>query len=296
VFVATRDEAAQRAFVAQRLHSLASREAAFHVHRKSGAPRPSCSLFPAVLILLSAFHGSKRTYGRPVVTVTVDTGGIDAAAAATLESRAKELGAVEHHIVAARGPDFDRRAPLPLIGNARRGHDRPLLRGCRARSSGTDDCRDGKAQVRRPWPTAAQPPATTRCALKSPCATLAPGLEIIAPVRDRAFKRPEQLAFLEERGLPIPPYGAAYSVNRGLWGVTIGGKETLTSNGSIPDDAWVLTRGRVYASKRTRASYDRLHARRAHLARRSSAGSGHAHRNAGDLGVPLRYWTWHSSG
>jgi argininosuccinate synthase len=72
--------------------------------------------------------------------------------------------------------------------------------------------------------------------------TLAPDLEIIAPVRDRAFKRPEQLRYLEDRHLPIPPFGAAYSVNRGLWGVTIGGKETLTSQGSIPDEAWVLSK------------------------------------------------------
>ena len=72
--------------------------------------------------------------------------------------------------------------------------------------------------------------------------TLAPELEILAPVRDRAFKRPEQLKFLEQRKLPVPPYGAAYSVNRGLWGVTIGGKETLTSGESIPDHAWVLSR------------------------------------------------------
>jgi argininosuccinate synthase len=67
-------------------------------------------------------------------------------------------------------------------------------------------------------------------------------LAIIAPVRDRAFKRPEQLKYLEEHDLPVPPFGAAYSVNRGLWGVTIGGKETLTSQGSIPDDAWVLSK------------------------------------------------------
>jgi argininosuccinate synthase len=72
--------------------------------------------------------------------------------------------------------------------------------------------------------------------------TLAPDLAIIAPVRDRAFKRPEQLKYLEEHKLPVPPFGAAYSVNRGLWGVTIGGKETLTSQGSIPDDAWVLSK------------------------------------------------------
>ena len=48
--------------------------------------------------------------------------------------------------------------------------------------------------------------------------TLAPDLEIIAPVRDRAFKRPEQLKYLEDHALPIPPFGAAYSVNRGLVG------------------------------------------------------------------------------
>jgi len=72
--------------------------------------------------------------------------------------------------------------------------------------------------------------------------TLAPELEILAPVRDRAFKRPEQLAYLESRNLPVPPFGAAYSVNRGLWGTTIGGKETLVSDTCIPDTAWVLTR------------------------------------------------------
>lgn len=72
--------------------------------------------------------------------------------------------------------------------------------------------------------------------------TLAPELEVLAPVRDRAFKRQEELDYLQSRGLPVPPFGAAYSVNRGLWGVTIGGKETLTSSGSIPDQAWVLTR------------------------------------------------------
>jgi argininosuccinate synthase len=50
------------------------------------------------------------------------------------------------------------------------------------------------------------------------------------------------LKYLQDRNLTVPPYGAAYSVNRGLWGVTIGGKETLTSEGSIPESAWVLSK------------------------------------------------------
>jgi argininosuccinate synthase len=72
--------------------------------------------------------------------------------------------------------------------------------------------------------------------------TLAPDLKVLAPVRDQAFRREDELAYLRERSLPIPPSGARYSVNRGLWGVTIGGRETLSSGGSLPDEAWILTR------------------------------------------------------
>ena len=61
-------------------------------------------------------------------------------------------------------------------------------------------------------------------------------------MRDQAFKREYELDYLQKRKLPVPPFGAAYSINRGLWGVTIGAKETLTSSGSIPDSAWVITR------------------------------------------------------
>ena len=59
--------------------------------------------------------------------------------------------------------------------------------------------------------------------------TLEPGFEILAPVRDSLVSRAAQVAFLHERGLPVPAHGAAYSVNRGLWGTTIGGSETKTS-------------------------------------------------------------------
>jgi len=71
--------------------------------------------------------------------------------------------------------------------------------------------------------------------------TLSPGLEVLAPVRDNSWVREEQLAYLEKQGLPLPAQGSAYSINRGLWGITIGGRETLTSQNSIPEDAWVLS-------------------------------------------------------
>jgi argininosuccinate synthase len=71
--------------------------------------------------------------------------------------------------------------------------------------------------------------------------TIAPGLEVLAPVRDQGFIRTEQQTYLEQHGFPVPAKGSAYSINRGLWGVTIGGRETLDSKASIPEDAWVLS-------------------------------------------------------
>jgi argininosuccinate synthase len=184
----------------------------------------------------------KDTYQRPVITVTVDTGGIDAAAARSLAERSAQLGAVEHHLIDAREAYFEQVLKFLIMGNVRRGGVYPLCVGAervlQAQTIAQMALSLGSKMVAHGCTAAGNDQVRFEVALR----TLAPELEIIAPVRDRAFKRPEQLKYLEDHGLPIPPFGAAYSVNRGLWGVTIGGKETLTSQGSIPDDAWVLSR------------------------------------------------------
>jgi argininosuccinate synthase len=183
----------------------------------------------------------KDTYGRPVITVTVDTGGIDAAAAKSLKERSLLLGAVEHHQIDARQAYFDQVLKFLIMGNVRRGNLYPLCVGAervlQAQTIAHMALTLGTKMVAHGCTAAGNDQVRFEVALR----TLAPQLEIIAPVRDRAFKRPEQLKYLEEHRLPIPPFGGAYSVNRGLWGVTIGGKETLTSLGSIPEEAWVLS-------------------------------------------------------
>lgn len=183
-----------------------------------------------------------ENYGRPIITVTVDTGGIDEATARTLSERARALGAIEHHQIDARADYFEQVLRFLVMGNVKRGQLYPLCVGAErvmqaqtialmARKLGTNSIAHGCT-------AAGNDQVRFEVALR----TLAPELEVIAPVRDRAFKRQEELEFLQKRNLPVPPFGAAYSINRGLWGVTIGGKETLTSAGSIPDHAWVLTR------------------------------------------------------
>jgi argininosuccinate synthase len=184
----------------------------------------------------------RETHGRPVVTVTVNTGGIDQEAARTLAERAHTLGAEEHHLVDARAGYFEQVLRYLIMGNVRRGNLYPLCVGAerlvQAQAVALWARKIGAEVVAHGSTAAGNDQVRFEVALR----TLAPELEILAPVRDRAFRRPEQLEYLQSRKLPVPPFGAAYSVNRGLWGVTIGGKETLTSTESIPDHAWVLTK------------------------------------------------------
>lgn len=184
----------------------------------------------------------KESYGRPIITVTVGTGGIDAAAAQTLDERARALGAREHHLVDAREVYFEQVLKYLIMANVRRGQLYPLCVGAervvQAQTIAHVAQKLGTHTIAHGCTAAGNDQVRFEVALR----TIAPELDILAPVRDQAFRRPEQLEYLQARKLPIPPFGAAYSVNRGLWGVTIGGKETLTSLDSIPDEAWVLSR------------------------------------------------------
>ncbi len=183
-----------------------------------------------------------QQYQRPIITVTVDTGGIDAHAAHALRARALSLGAIEHHQIDARADYYEQVLRFLIMGNVRRGQLYPLCVGAervmQAQTIALMARRLGTNSIAHGCTAAGNDQVRFEVALR----TLAPELEIIAPVRDHAFKRAEELEYLQSRGLPIPAFGAAYSTNRGLWGVTIGGAETLNSKGSIPESAWVLSK------------------------------------------------------
>ena len=143
--------------------------------------------------------------GRPVITVTVDTGGIDAAAARTLAERSRALGAIAHHQVDARAAYFEQVLRFLIMGNVRRGQLYPLCVGAErvmqaqtiarmARELGTDLVAHGCT-------AAGNDQVRFEVALR----TLAPELEVLAPVRDQAFRRQDELEYLRE----APAAGAA---------------------------------------------------------------------------------------
>ena len=183
----------------------------------------------------------KENYGRDVITACIDTGGIDSEAAIALKERSLALGAIEHVLVDAKQDFFYTVIKHLIAGNVLRGQAYPLCvgaeRGLQAERLAKLATERGATTVAHGCTAAGNDQVRFEVALR----TLNPGLEVIAPVRDNNWVREEQLAYLEKHALPLPSQGSAYSINRGLWGITIGGKETLTSEGSIPESAWVLS-------------------------------------------------------
>ncbi|MDH3749898.1 MAG: argininosuccinate synthase, partial [Gammaproteobacteria bacterium] len=183
----------------------------------------------------------RETYGRDVITATVDTGGIDAEAAVALEQRALALGAIEHVLIDCKQDFFGTVITHLIAGNVLRGQAYPL---CVGAERGLQAARLAQLASDRNATTVAHgctAAGNDQVRFEVALRTLNPGLEILAPVRDNNWVREEQLRYLEDHGLPLPTQGSAYSINRGLWGITIGGRETLTSENSIPEEAWVLS-------------------------------------------------------
>lgn len=183
----------------------------------------------------------KANYGREVITVTVDTGGIDAAAAKRLAERSAALGAVEHVLLDCKKAFFDSVLRYLIAGNVRRGQFYPLCVGAERGLQASELARLALARNATTVAHGCTAAGNDQVRFEVALRTLNPKLEVLAPVRDNHWKREAQLEFLKQHGLPLPDQGSAYSINRGLWGITIGGKETLTSAGSIPESAWVLS-------------------------------------------------------
>lgn len=65
-----------------------------------------------------------------------------------------------------------------------------------------------------------------------------PGVEIITPIRDLKLSREAEIEYLNKHGFEYTAEKARYSINKGIWGTSVGGQETLTSHQTLPEEAW----------------------------------------------------------
>ncbi len=162
--------------------------------------------------------------GFTVHTVFVNTGGATAEDCAAIRRQALAVGAVEHHEIDARAEVFQRFVRILIQGNVLRGEVYPLSvaaeRTQQAISTIAVARQVGAGAVAHGSTGAGNDQIRFDIAFR----VLAPDLQIITPIRDEALSRDQAIAYLTERGLPVPDKASAYSVNNGLWGTTwVGG-------------------------------------------------------------------------
>jgi len=179
-----------------------------------------------------------RQQQREVHTITVNTGGFDASELVRIEKLACDLGSVSHTTVDAREEFFRDYLRFLLAGNVLRGGLYPLSvsaeRVCQARRVVGHGLQLGVGALAHGSTGAGNDQVRFDVVFRA----LAPQLEIVTPIRDLALSRAEERSFLAERGFTFPEKVEQYSINEGMWGTSIGGKETHDSWQHLPDAAY----------------------------------------------------------
>lgn len=179
-----------------------------------------------------------RAQGADVVTVTVDTGGMELACAERIADRSRAAGASEHLCIDARQKVWDNFITTLVRGNVLRGAVYPVSVAAERTQQAVEVARVavelGADAIAHGSTGAGNDQVRFDIAFK----VMAPAIPILAPVREHGVLRETSIAYLKEHGLEVPPGSGRYSVNAGLWGVTIGGGWTHDPWQGPPDDAW----------------------------------------------------------
>lgn len=179
-----------------------------------------------------------KEQGYDVATVTVNTGGFSPEELARIEAASPKLGAISHTTVDARAGLFAGYLRYLIYGNVLRGQMYPLSvsaeRVCQARAVAELAKSMGAAAIAHGSTGAGNDQVRFDVAFRA----LAPDLEILTPIRDLGLSRAEEMAYCAERGLVFPEKTKDYSINEGMWGTSVGGRETLDAWTTLPEAAF----------------------------------------------------------
>jgi argininosuccinate synthase len=180
--------------------------------------------------------------GERVTTVTVNTGGFDAAELTDIETRAAALGATEHVVVDGRARLFEQFVSYILKANYLRNGVYPSCVGVERMLQAEEVTRAALERGADAIAHGSTGAGNDHVRFDAVTKALAPNLEIVGLIRDEAHTREEERDFLRERGHPVSEITAMYSFNFGILGTTIGGEETYGSWEYLPEEAWPTTK------------------------------------------------------
>lgn len=179
-----------------------------------------------------------ETEGYEVHAVSVNTGGFEPEEIQEIGAKAKELGASSYTSINAVQTFYEKVVRYLIFGNVLKNNTYPLSVSAEriiqaieivnyAKEIGADYIAHGSTGA-----------GNDQVRFDMIFQTLAPEIEIITPIRDKKLSRQEEISFLQDHGVDMQWAKAKYSINKGLWGTSVGGEETLSSGKSLPEEAY----------------------------------------------------------
>ncbi|NCI48568.1 argininosuccinate synthase [Sediminibacterium roseum] len=176
--------------------------------------------------------------GYEVHSVIVNTGGFSEDELAKIEKHAYTLGVKSHTTVNAVQSYYDRIIKYLVYGNVLKNNTYPLSVSAERLSQALHIAEHAKKLGAKAVVHGSTGAGNDQVRFDMIFNIMIPGIEIITPIRDLKLSREEEISYLKSKGVEMNFEKAAYSINKGLWGTSVGGKETLNSKGMLPEEAW----------------------------------------------------------
>ncbi len=176
--------------------------------------------------------------GYEVHSVIVNTGGFSQDELKKIEAHAYALGVKSHTTVDAVKSYYDSIIKYLIFGNCLKNNTYPLSVSAERLSQALHIAEHVKKLNADAVAHGSTGAGNDQVRFDMIFNILIPGVEIITPIRDLKLSREEEIEYLKKKNVAMNFEKAVYSINKGLWGTSVGGKETLSSKGMLPEEAW----------------------------------------------------------
>ena len=179
-----------------------------------------------------------RDKGLEVHSVLVNTGGFSEEELLQIKNRAYTLGVASHEVIDETENYYQSCIKFLVFGNVLKNATYPLSVSAERVSQATAIANYVKKVGATYVAHGSTGAGNDQVRFDMIFNILIPGVTILTPVRDLKLSREAEIEYLLNHGVDFNAEKAKYSINKGLWGTSVGGKETLTSNQALPEEAW----------------------------------------------------------
>lgn len=176
--------------------------------------------------------------GYEVHAISVNTGGFSKEEIAEIKQKAIALGAKEYVSIDAVDNFYDKVVKYLIFGNVLKNNTYPLSVSAERIVQAIEIVNYAKENGANYIAHGSTGAGNDQVRFDMIFQILAPEIEIITPIRDQQLSRQQEIDYLKSKGIHMSWEKAKYSVNKGLWGTSVGGDETLTSHLPLPNEAY----------------------------------------------------------